>query len=250
MNWALGVALLAGAGLALRRLLRMGSGGVAPLAGLPSFRPELQSVYCPVAKEVETCAAILGIALNDAFEERSAGHPETAWHLVGLSAGEWEQLAQLVKGLLNALGKYATKATVQVPARRLMPGRFKSQAMRDFFRLPELLDVLALGPRLRFQLRIRFLRRAAEILTKEFRHTYRYMDRTEDQSSEYWNRLDVYCYDFDLLAKETLLAFGALLTSSSTLALSGLGAELTKVLQQGVRTRPVSAGEGIGSRER
>jgi hypothetical protein len=249
MNWALGLAMLAGTGLALRRLLRMGSGGIVPPAGLPPLRPEHQSVYDPMAKEVETCAVILGIALNDAFEERCAGHPEIAWHMVGLSAGEWEQLAQLVKDLLNSLGKNASKATEDVPARRLTPSRFKSQDMIDFLRIPELLDLLALGSKLRFQLRIRFLRRAAEKLTNELRRTYYYMDRTGHQSSEYWNRLDVFSYDLDLIAKETLLAFRGLLTCLSTQAVLSLGVELTTLLQQSARKRAVSVGEEVGNRE-
>ena len=241
MSWALGLLMLAGTGYLLRRVLRMGSRAAGHQAGLPPLHPQLQSVYYPMAREVETCATILGITLNDAFEERSACHHDMAWRMVGLSAREWDHLAEIVKALLNTLGKYAANATVVVPARRLARKRFKSRVMIDFLRMPELLDLVVLRSRLRFQLQIRFLRRSAEVLTVAFRDTYRYMERTGDQSPEFWTRLDVYSYDFDLIAKETLLAFRALLICLSPQDLPNLSGELTRLLHEGVSKRPVPA---------
>jgi hypothetical protein len=233
--------MLVGMGWLLRRLLRMGSRAATHQAGLPPLHPQLQSVYSPMAREVETSATILGITLNDAFEERSACHHDMAWRMVGLSAREWDHLAEIVKALLNTLGKHAANATVVVPARRLARERFKSRVMIDFLRMPELLDLVVLRSRLRFQLQIRFLRRAAGVLTEAFRNTYRYMERTGDQSPEFWTRLDVYSYDFDLIAKETLLAFRALLSCLSPQDLPNLSGELTNLLHQGVSKRPVPA---------
>lgn len=241
MVWVLGLLMLAGTGYLLRRVLRMGSRVATQQAGLPPLQPQLQSVYLPVAREVETSAHILGVTLNDAFEERSADHQELAWRMVGLSAREWDHLAEIVKALLHALGKYAANAKVAVPARKLARRRFKSQVMIDFLRMPELLDMVGLQSRLRFQLQLRFLRRASEVLTREFLNTYRYLERTGDQSQEYWTRLDAYSYDFDLIAKETLLAFRAVLICLSPQDLPKFSEELLDLLHAGVSKRPVSA---------
>lgn len=239
MTWLLGGLLLVGVGVLLRRLLHMGPSATPRLAGLAPLRTELQAVYYPIAQEVETHTAILGISLNDAFEERDASRLDMAWHMVQLSAGEWSRLAEIVTTLLNALTKHLPSASVIVPGRRIVAEHFKSRVMTDHMRMHELLDRLVFRSQQRFQLRIRLLRRAAENLTKEFRHTYRYMEKTQDHSPEVWARYDLYFHDFDLIAKETLLAFRTLLACLPSEVLGDLTVDLHVLLQRGVRTPSV-----------
>jgi len=241
MKWVLGGLLLVGVGVLLRRDLRMGSLATPRLAGLPPLPPELHAVFHPIAQEVETNAAILGISLNDAFEERDAMRLDMAWHMVQLSAGEWARMAEIITALLNALTKHLENAATIVPARRIVAVRFKSRVMIDYIRMYELLDQLVFRSHQRFQLRVRLLRRAAENLTKEFRRTYRYMERTQDHSPEIWTRYDLYFHDFDLIAKETLLAFRTLLACLPPAALQDLSADVRALVQRGVRTPSVYA---------
>jgi hypothetical protein len=241
MNWVLGGLILAGVGLVLRRMLGLGARNNPRLAGLARLGPELHAVYHPVAQEVETHAAILSISLNDAFEERAALHHDMAWRMVRLSAGEWDRLAEMLMALLNILAKRATNAHLAVPARRIVPDHFKSRVMMDYLHMHELLDQLVFNSHRRFQLQIRLLRRAIETLTKEFRYTCRYLERIQDRSPEVWIRLDLYFHDFDLIAKETLLAFRALLACLPPAALADLTADLRTLLQPGVRTLPAHA---------
>jgi hypothetical protein len=111
--------------------------------------------------------------------------------------------------------------------------------MIDYVRTHELLEQLVFRSKLRFQLQLRMLRRAAETLSMEFRRAYRYADRTQDRPPELWNRLDFYFHDFDLIAKETLLSFRTLLLHLPHSSLPGFAADLRSLLQRGVRSAAV-----------
>jgi hypothetical protein len=236
MNWVLGGLVFVGVGVLLCRLLRMSGARSTRLTGLIPLSPELHAIYHPLALEVETQAAILGISLNDAFEERDNHHDEVAWRMVRLSAGEWDRLAEIVTGLLNAIGKHLARVHALVPTRCIVADRFKSRAMIGYAHMHELLDQLVFSSRRRFQLQLRLLRRATETLTSEFRRTYRYAERTQDRSSEVWARFDLCFHDFDLVAKEALLAFRAFLACLRPDVLAELAADLQTLVQRGVRT--------------
>lgn len=236
MTWLLGGLVLVAVGAALRRVLRLDAELKGGGKGLAPLDPDRQAIYNPVALEVETQAAILGISLNDAFEERDSGHLEIAWRLVRLSAGEWNRLGEIVAVLLKALARHMSVAHGVVPFRSILAYRFKSDAMINYIRLHELLDQLVLGSSLRFQLHLRVLRRAAETLTEEFRRMCRYADRTGESLEELWKQLDLYFHDFDLVAKEGLLALRALLVCLPQSALADLEADLWSVVQRSVRT--------------
>jgi len=242
MSWLLGALLLIGVGIILRRILRLGTPVTSLLAGLPPLPAGQDAVYQPIAQEVETNASILGISLNDAFEERDASRLEIAWHMVQLSAGEWARMAATVTALLNAMSKYVGGAASPPPGRRIASEHYKAQVLTGSLRTYELLDRLAFGPQLRFQLRIRLLRGAVERLTKEFRRTYRYMELTQDHSSEIWLRYDLYFHDFDLVAKETLLAFRDLLACLPASALNELAVDIRALVKHGVRASVVQVG--------
>jgi len=239
MEWVLGGLLLLAVGAVLRRALRMGPSAPQRASGMAPLCPELQAVYNPIAQEVETHSTILGIALNDAFDERDACRHDMAWRMVQLSAGEWSRLAEIVKALLNTQAKHLTGCPAIVTAHRIVGEHFRSRLMADNLRVYELLDRLVFHSQQRFQLRIRLLRRAVENLTKEFRHTYRYMEKTQDHSPEIWARYDLCFHDFDLIAKETLLAFRTLLACMPPEELGDLAGDLQGLLQRGSRTPSV-----------
>ena len=78
MRWLWGILILTGVGFLLRRLLGVDSAAQRALAGLAPLGPERQAVYDSFASEVEARTAMLGISLNDAFEERGAGRHDMA----------------------------------------------------------------------------------------------------------------------------------------------------------------------------
>jgi hypothetical protein len=237
MRWLAGLLVLTGVGFLLRRLLGVNSPAQRAPAGLAPLGPERQAVYDGFAPEVEARTAMLGISLNDAFEERGAGRHDMAWRMIRLSASEWDGMAKIAAGLLDALAKYLPGAQVVVTPRSIHAHRFKSRLMVDYVRMHELLDQLVFSSRRRYQLQLRLLRRAAGIVTGEFRHTYRQAERTDDRSPEVWNQIDLYFHDFDLIAKEALLAFRALLACLPLSVLPKFSLELNALLRGRVRTR-------------
>lgn len=239
MKWALGGLVLLVLGILLRRLLRLGAKASTPVRGLVPLEPQLQGIYQPIALEIETQAAILGISLNDAFEERDAGRDDTAWRLVALSAGEWERLARIVVSLLKVVAKHLPSSRGIVLVRGIVAHRFKSELMTDFIRMHEFLDQLVFVSALRFQLHVRVLRRAAETLTAEFRRACRSAELSAGCPEELWRLMDLYFHDIDLVTKEALLTFRALLASLPQSALPDLLADLSEVVQHGVRSLPV-----------
>jgi hypothetical protein len=242
MHWMVGILILAGVGFLLRRLLWTKSPVHRAPAGLVPLGSERRAVYDGFAPEVEARIAMLGISLNDAFEERDAGRPDMAWRMVRLSASEWDSMAKIIASLLEALVKHLPEAQVVVIPRSIHAHRFKSKPMFDYVRMHELLDQLVFSSRRRYQLQLRLLRRAAEIVTGEFRRTYRQAERTDDQSREVWNQIDLYFHDFDLIAKEAVLAFHALLACLPPSVLAKLSLELNALLRGRVRTRPLPIG--------
>ncbi len=236
MKWLLGGLVLFAVSIVMRRLLRIGAR--SPLASLrfAPLPPELHALYHPVAQEVETHVAILGIMLNDAFEEKEAQRHEHAWHMMRLSWYEWERLAELNAGLLNVLSRHILRATTIVLPPGILARWFMSRTMIDFVRMHELMDQLVFNSRLRVQLQVRLLRRATATLTGEFRRTFRNGERIQDPSLEVWTRFDHLFHDFDLMAKETLLVFRTLLPCLTPAALREIGRDLQSTLKRGVRS--------------
>src|SRR5438445_11734017 len=128
MEWVFGGLVLVAFGAVLRRVLRLNSDGPKPSGPAP-LGSARDAIYRPLALELETQAAILGISLNEAFEERDSGHPEIAWRFVRLSASEWGRLAEIVVVMLDLVAEYMPVVHVVVPGRTLVADRFKSQIM-------------------------------------------------------------------------------------------------------------------------
>jgi len=238
MEWVFGGLVLVAFGAVLRRVLRMNSDGPKP--GPVPLGLAREAIYRPIALELETQAAILGISLNDAFEERDSGRSDNAWCLVHLSTSEWGRLAEIVVALLNTVNEYMPLARVAVPVRSLATQHFKSRIMIELMRTHELVQQLVFRSKLRFQLHIRTLRRAAETVTADFRHEYHAAEDAGNQSPDLWRLLDLEAHDFDLITKETLLAFRAFLPCLRDSDLAGFAAEIKSVMPRGVRTVSVA----------
>ncbi len=223
-------------GVVLRRLLRLDGQPVARGRGLVPLSANREAIYEPIALEVETQAAILAISLNEAIEERQANHDKIAWRLILLSASEWDRLAEIVTLLLNAVARYLPVACGVAPPRALVAHRFKSPVMIDYARLHQLLDQLVFRSRLRYQVHVRVLRRAAETLTTEYRRAHWEAEPTRTTPPQLWNRLDFYVHDLDLVAKEALLAFRAFLACLPEPALAEFAAYLDPIIRHAVRT--------------
>ncbi len=226
---------LAAVAMLMRRILQMDVAGKAQVGRLASLPGALQAVYQPLAQEIEAQTAILGITLNDAFGEREAGRHEMAWNVVRLTIGEWERLAELVLGLQNVLSKFLDATDGIVPVRRVAAGRFKSRVVMDNVRLYEFLDQILFRSKRRFALQLRLLFRASTLLRKDFKHACREGALTLDSSAELWTQLDYYFHDFDLIAKETLLAFRTLLACQSPERVQELALDLQTLLERGTR---------------
>jgi len=239
MGWLGGGLVLVVAAFLLRRLLRINAQNPSRWAGLLPLSAERQKHYEPLAREIETQDAILGISLNDAFEERDRGNAEIAWHLIRLSGSEWDRQQEILTGLLNAILAHLGGLSVVVPLRSLSCYGFKSAVMKDFVRMHELLDQLVYRTKLRFQLRIRVLRRATAVLTSEFRRAYRYGEGPDGQPQELWRRLDLLYHDFDLVTKESLLIYRTYLFCLPHSALAPFAADLDRFTHHVARVVPV-----------
>lgn len=222
-------------GLLLRRVLRIGEKEENCSSGFAPLRGDLEAVYEPVAHEIEAHAAILGITLNEAFNERGAKRHEMAWHVVRLAVGEWDRLDEFVESLLDILGRFLPSARGIAPVRPVAVSHFKSRAAADNAAFYEFLDQILFSSRGRFALRLRSLHKSNTLVSKGFRRACREGALTLDASDELWARLDHYFHDVDLIAKETLLAFQTLLLCQTRKGVQELALELDALLERAAR---------------
>ncbi len=242
MKWIGAGAFLLALGIFLRWVLKL-EGSASSRRNLAAhLGVDRENIYQPVAQEIVTQSSILGVSLNDAIEHRDANQPDMAWRLVQLAVSEWERLTELLTALVSLMAAHAGSARLSIPGRPILADRFKSRLIIDSVRTHELFDQLVFRSRLRFQLHLRMLRRANETLTAELRRLYHSADRSCDRPPELWEQLDHYFHDLDLVAKETLLAFRALLPCLPNSDLAPLKTDTTEVIRRGVRST-VSARE-------
>jgi len=231
----IGGLILVAVALMLRRILRMGAKEEPAPCVSGTLHRDDSPIYQPIAREIETQITILGITLNEAFGERDAARHDMAWHVVRLAVGEWERLNELVIGLQSLLSRTLPTTEGALVIRRVAVGHFKSRACIDNVALYEFLDQVLFSSKRRFALKLRLLFRASVALNRDFRTACREGERTTDASPELWNRLDYYFHDFDLLIKETLLAFQTLLAGQSPEALQSLASDIQMLLERGTR---------------
>ena len=239
MRWVVGALILAAVGYLLRRLLWKGLPKQHVPSGLAPLGTARRVVYDGFAPEIEARIAMLGISLNDAFEERNGGRFDIAWRMVRLSASEWYGVEKIITGLLNTLTRHLPKAQFVVTPRNIHAHHFLSKSMVDYVRVHELLDQFVFSSQRRYQLQLRLLSRAVAIVTEEFQRTYRQAQRVGDTSKEAWTEIDLDFHDFDLIAKEVVLAFQALLPCLPPNVLPKMAADLDSLLRGKVRARPV-----------
>ena len=239
MRWVVGLLILGFVAYLLRRALWTKLPSQRAPAGLAPLGSERRAVYDGFTPEIEARIAMLGISLNDAFEERDAGRHDMAWRMVRLSASEWYGIEKIISGLLSTLTQHLPEAQFVLTPRSIHAHRFLSKPMVDYVRMHELLDQLVFSSQRRYQLQLRLLRRAVEIVTGEFRRTYHQAERVGDSTTEVWSEIDQDFHDFDLIAKEAVLAFRALLASLPPSDLPKLALDLEALLRSKVRVRPV-----------
>jgi len=239
MHWVVGAVILTAVGYLLRRLLWKELPRQSAPSGLAPLGTARRVAYDGFAPEIEARVAMLGISLNDAFEERNAGRFDIAWRMVRLSASEWYGAEKILTGLLNTLSRHLSNAQFMVTPRNIYAHHFLSKSMVDYVRVHELLDQFVFSSRRRYQLQLRLLSRAVAIVTEEFQRTYRHAQRVGDTSPEAWTEIDLNFHDFDLIAKEAVLAFQALLICLPPDVLPRLSADLDSLLRGKVRARPV-----------
>ncbi len=239
MQWFIASVILATVALSLRRFLHMDVEDDSQRKLLGSLSKDIHPLYSPLAQEIETQATMLGITLNDAFGEREAGRDEMSWHVVRLARGEWDRLSDLVTGLQSVLAKFLLSTQAVAIYRRIAIGRFKSRVVLDRVPMYEFLDQVVFSSKHRFALQLRLLSRTSALLTKEFHRVGREGERSQDSSVELWTRLDFLFHDFDLIAKETLLAFRSLLASQTPDKAQEFAAELQELMSRSARV-PVS----------
>lgn len=191
---------------------------------------EREKIYQPVAHEIETQTAILGVALNDALGERKSGDSDNAWRLVRLAACQWDRVAEITITILNVITDNLPYAQPMVNVRNVNASRFRSPAMIDFAGMQEALDHSVFRSKIRYQIHIRVLRRAVETLTLEFRGCFRAAEKMQESRPEMWISLDPAFHDLDLITKESLLAFRGLLIALPDAALSALLSDLKSVI--------------------
>ena len=225
MSWLWQGGVLVAVAVLLRRVLHMDAPRLESYNGLTLLKPGQARIYDLVVRDLEIEATILGVALNEAMEERDSGSHENACRLVQLAASEWDRLAGTAVTLLSQMSRYLPVARLDTP-RRMLPARFKSKTMVDYVRLHEILLQFVFHSKLRFQLHLRVLRRAVETLTAEFRNVHQTSERWEVLPLELWSRLDFCFHDLDLLTKETLLALRGFLPGLSEDELRKFGFDL------------------------
>lgn len=243
MHWALAGLTLIVTGYVCRRVLRMDqpsrSGSLSPLSH------EREEIYQPIALEIETQTVILGVSLNEALGERDSGNMENAWRLVRLAVCQWDRLSDSLANLLNSITENLPRSPSVVAARSIAASRFKSKTMIEFGGMREMLDQLIFRSKPRYQTHIRILRRALEMLTAEFRRSYRAAEQIPDASA-LWSNLDPDFHDFDLLTKEALLAFRAFLVALPDQALPAFANDLKVIISNSVRSKSATVPRVMG----
>ncbi|HEX5483904.1 MAG TPA: hypothetical protein VFZ08_14880 [Terriglobia bacterium] len=238
MEWALAGVTLVLVAFVCRRILQLDRPLPRSRALTPLSRNR-QEVYQPVSLEIETQTAILGVSLNEALGERDSGNVENALRLVRLAVCQWDRLAEVVTVMLKAIGESVPAARSIMAVRGINPDQFRSNAIAEVSGTQAALEQLVFRSRVRYQIHVRFLRRSVDALTAEFRRSYRSSDR--EATGEIWRSLDPSFHDFDLVIKESLLAFRILLIALPDAALPAFTEDLKGIVSRSVRAKSVAA---------
>lgn len=240
MAWALAIAALLVVGYVFRRILRLDE----PLRrahGRDPLSAEAEIIYQPVSAELETQIVLLGISLNEAIGERRAGHEENAWHLVRLAMCQWERVADMAAAVLKTISDHVPQTHSLVPVRDVTAHQYKSHVMVESMRAGAMLHEVIFRSNSRYQFQVRVIHRAVDTLTFEFGGAVRAAERAADETEELWSAIDPSFHDFDLVVKESLLAFRAFLLAAPIWLLPEITEELSGMLSKSVRSSSKSA---------
>jgi len=235
MLWLVETGILLVVAVVLRRMLHMGR-PAAHQSAAPQFRKAgYNPLYSPLASEIETHTAILGILLNDAIEEQNSGHAGAARRTLSVFHSERERLVELIVDLQNLALKYLPVAQYPIDGRSLNARSFRSQLVSEFVRRHGILDQFVFRSKLRFQLHLRLLRRATALLNESFEEVSRDSGTNARMFGWVLNQLDLYFHDLDLLTKETLLGFKEELSCLPKAAWEDMAGELATLTRHSVR---------------
>jgi hypothetical protein len=241
MVWVFEFGILAVVAVVLRRALHMGKTS-APREATPRFRRPANNPLCSLlSSEIDTHTSILGVALNDAIDELTAGKTETARLMLGVFNSERERLVELVIDLQNLSLKYLPTVQLPIEGRSLDPGSFRSEPVSEFLRSHNALEQFVFRSKLRFQLQLRLLRRATALLNESIEEAICSSAADIAAFGATLAQLDLYFHDLDLLSKETLLGFSTELASLPGDVLEEVSAEIAALTNRNTVLSPLAS---------
>lgn len=235
MIWVAESGILLVVALLLRRLLHMGSKSPAPKPYAGRYAPSREPVFKPIAAEIEMQGTMLGVMLNDAFEESKTGHPALADEMIKLSQGQWTRFAELIVDLQDLALRYFPMVQLPVPVRNLNAQAFRSRPMVEYVRFHGLLDQFVFRSKMRFQSHLRLLGQAASVLSEEFHRVGGKAGASSEWSRQSLEHLDLYFHDLDMIAKEILLGFRAELACLPESCMDEISLEIEALIHTGTR---------------
>lgn len=238
MAWALAIVALLVVGYVFRRILRLDEPEPRAHGRIP-LSPDAEKIYRPISLELETQIILLGISLNEALGQRQAGNEENAWRLARLALCQWDRLAEKVTVMLKSIGDHFPQTRSLVSVRDLTAHEFKSNAMIESMRMGAMLHEIIFRSKPRYQFQVQVIRRAVDTLTLDFNSAIRAAERAPDSAEDLWDKIDPSFHDFDLVIKESLLAFRAFLLAVPAWLLPEIAVELAEVISHSVRSKSV-----------
>lgn len=233
MLWALELGVLLVVAVALRRILHMGR-DKSRKGTCPRFRRPANNPLCsPLASEIEAHTTILAVLLNDAIDELHSGKGDVASRVLNIFDSERERLVELAINLQNISLKYLPAVQYPIEMRVLEPESFRSQLVSEFLRGHGTLEQFVFRSKLRFQLRLRLLRRATALLNESFEEVKHDAGTNSRLFDGTLTQLDLYFHDLDLLTKETLLAFSAEVASLPDAVMDEIAVEVSALTSRG-----------------
>lgn len=213
MAWLIAVLILTIAGLTLHRALYPSRGNAFPLRSPsdPLGAPR-EAIFQPLAAEIKQRAGIIAVSLNEAFKEDDQGQGSLAAGMLSLAEAEWSRLAEELLSVHDLMLKYLPLLRYAVPLRSAVIRQCRSAAMQELARAHEELEQFVYRPRFRFHIHLSALRSAGRTLTDEF---FRFASEARQAPvlRLRWKLLDLFFYDFDLIAKDSLLALRMILAA-------------------------------------
>lgn len=241
MDWVLAVVALLLVAYVCRRILRLDQPPARAWrpAALPLNRFQ---IYRTAAQEVETQTGMLSVTLNEALGDYGAGNGANAVAHMLLAVQQWDLLAQLVSSVLKTVTENMPQVGTMASYREINPACFQSRAMADLMKSGGKLHQFIYHSKGRFDFRVQLIRSSLETLTEEFRSTFGLADPAPQFPASKWRDIDPTHHDYDLIAKEALLAVRDFLGALPEAAIPGFGVEIARVVSlHSVRSLPSSS---------